>query len=83
MLTKQGTLLGRGCPGWRAEGEGSPGELLCHVARSLGFHGDGICFSTVSGQSSFLAHIWSDSGSGWCMRLSQDGFQHKGFRKNW
>ena len=24
-------------PGWKAVGEGNPGELLCRVARSLGF----------------------------------------------
>ena len=40
MLTE--TLLGRGVPGPRAEGLGNPGELLCHVAHSLRFYGDGL-----------------------------------------
>ena len=43
-------------PRHRAGGWGNPGELLCQVARSLGFYGDGI----VSGLS--LANH-SDSGS--------------------
>ena len=38
-------------PGWRAVGQGNPGELLCHVARSLRFYGDGISFRVVFGQS--------------------------------
>ena len=50
MLTKQEILLGR-APGWRAGGEGNLPELLCHVARSLGFYGDGISFRVVFGQS--------------------------------
>ena len=50
MLTKQEILLGKGT--WvRAVGEGNPGELLCHVARSLGVYGDGISFQVVFGQS--------------------------------
>ena len=50
VLTKQEILLGR-APGWRAGGSGNPGELLCRVARSLGFYGDGISFQVVFGQS--------------------------------
>ena len=50
MLTKQELLLGRAL-GWRAGGEGNPGELLCRVAHSLGFYGDGINFQVVFGQS--------------------------------
>ena len=38
-------------PGWTAAGEGSPGELLCHVARSLGFYGDGVSFWVALSQS--------------------------------
>ena len=38
-------------PGHRAAGEGNPGELLCHVAHSLRFYGDGIDFQVVFGQS--------------------------------
>ena len=52
MLTKQETLLGRGAQAERrAGGSGNPGELLCHVARSLRFYDDGISFPVVSGQS--------------------------------
>ena len=29
-------------PGWRAGGYGNPGELLCRMALSLGFYGDGL-----------------------------------------
>ena len=41
-------------PRWRAVGEGNPGELLCHVACSLRFHGDGISFWVVFSQSFWL-----------------------------
>ena len=50
MLTKQEILLGKGTrveSRWVRE----PGELLCRVARSLGFYGDGISFWVVFGQS--------------------------------
>ena len=49
VLTKQEILLGR-APRWRAGGSGNPGELLCHVAHSLGFYGDGISFRVVISQ---------------------------------
>ena len=50
MLTKQETLLEKGA---RAEIRRVkyPGELLCHMAHSLGFYGDGISFWVVSSQS--------------------------------
>jgi len=50
------------------------GGRLCHVARSLGFCGDGVSFWVVSGQS-------FDSGSFLMVytSLSQDGFQREGF----
>ena len=38
-------------PGQRAGGEGKPGELLCLVACSRGFYGDGNSFQAVFGQS--------------------------------
>ena len=41
-------------PGRRAGGQGNPGELLCHMACSLGFYGDGIVFRVVFGQSFWL-----------------------------
>ena len=44
-------LYWEGEPRWRAGGQGSPGGLLSHVARSLGFCGDEISFRAVSGQS--------------------------------
>ena len=49
-LMKEETLLER-APGKRAVGYGNPGELLCQVAQSLGFYGDGISFLVVFGQS--------------------------------
>lgn len=51
------------------------------MARSLRLYGGGLSFRVVSGQSSCLAHIWSDSGSFLitCASLSQDGFQQEGF----
>jgi len=33
---------------------GNPGEPLCHMARNLGFYGDGISFWVVPGQSFWL-----------------------------
>ena len=56
MLTKQETLLGKGT---RVESRRvrNP-ELLCCVARSLGFYGDGISFRVAlanhSNSESFL-----------------------------
>ena len=49
VLTKQEILLGKGA---RAESrrERNPGELLCHVAHSLRFYGDGISFWVVFSQ---------------------------------
>ena len=41
-------------PGRKAVGEGNPGGLLCHVAHSLGFYGEGISFWVVSDQSLWL-----------------------------
>ena len=41
-------------PGWKAAGWGNLGELLCHVACSLGFYGDRIGFWVVFGQSFWL-----------------------------
>ena len=79
MMTEQETLLGRG-----AQAEGSrvrEPRRTRHVACSLRLYGDGLSFRVVSGQSSCLAHIWSDSGSFLitCASLSQDGFQREGF----
>ena len=50
VLTKQGILLGKGA--WvESSRVRNPGELLCHVACSLGFYGDGISFRVVFSQS--------------------------------
>ena len=73
MLPKQEILLER-APRRRAGGSGNPGELLRHVARSLGFYVMGL----VSGLS--LAHH-SDPE---CFLVvpaffSQDGCQQGGF----
>ena len=35
-------------------GKGHPGELLCHMAFSFGFYGDGISFQVVFSQSFWL-----------------------------
>ena len=35
------------------------------MPRSLGLYGDGVSFWVVSGRSSCLARIWSDSGPSW------------------
>ena len=71
MLTKQGTLLGRGAWG-EEEGKGAQ-EACSYVARSLGFYGD------VSFRGS-LASL-SDSGSFLVVHalLSQGGCQREGF----
>ena len=46
MLIKQEILLGKGT--WvESRRVREPGELLCRVARSLAFYGDGICFWVV------------------------------------
>ena len=50
MLTKQEILLGKGTQ-VESSRQGNPGELLCCMARSLGFYGDGISFRVVFGQS--------------------------------
>ena len=64
VLTKQETLWGRGAWGRRAAGLGNPGELLCHVARSLGFYGNWVSF-----RLSLANH--SDSGSFLVARITQ------------
>ena len=46
-----------GVAGWRAEGKGT----LYHKAHSLRFYRGGVSFQVVSGRSSCLAYIWSDS----------------------
>ena len=48
VLTKQ-EILSERAPGWRAVGEGNPGELLCHMG-----YGDGISFLVVFSQSFWL-----------------------------
>ena len=54
-----------GAPKWTAGGWGSPGGLLCHVARSLRFYGDGVSFQVVSDQSSCFIHIDLTQGPSW------------------
>ena len=53
MLTEQETFfIGKGRLGGEQQGKGgNPGELLCWMAPSLGFYGDGISFRGVFGQS--------------------------------
>ena len=45
--------------------QGNPGELLCQLAHSLGFHGDAVSFQTVSGQSFWLRTLPG------CARIAQ------------
>ena len=73
VLTKQETLLER-APGWRAGGQGNPGELLCRVARSLGF----MVMGLVSGWS-LANHSNSESFLVAHASLSQDGCWRGGF----
>ena len=47
-------LYWEGVPGQKAGGQGNSGELLHHVARSLGIYGDWVSFQVVSGQSLWL-----------------------------
>ena len=47
-------LYWEGVPGWRAGGQGNPGELLSRVACSLRFYGDGSSFLVIFGQSFWL-----------------------------
>ena len=77
-------------PGRRAGGEGNPGELLCHMAHSIGFYGDGISFWVVFSQSFWLsvlpggAHLvqprWMSVrrilGDGWTCGVSFWPFLH-------
>lgn len=60
----------------RAAREGNP-KLLHYVTHSLKFYDNGVSSWVVSGHSSFLAHIWSNSGSPLvvCTFSSQDGVQ--------
>ena len=81
VLTKPGTTgKGRRVESTRVR---EPGGPPCHTAGGLRFHADGVSFQVVSGQSSCLAHVWSDSGTfpvAWTS-VCQDGFQCKGFWK--
>ena len=42
-----------------------PGGRLCHGAYGLQFYGNGAGFQVVSGQSSSLCPLWSNSGPSW------------------
>ena len=53
VLAKKETLLGRGAQS-KSSRLRAPGQLLCHVARSLGFYGDGLNFWVFSCQSLLL-----------------------------
>ena len=49
-------------PSWRAGGGRNTGGLPCHMAQSLGFHGDGISFQVALGQSFWFILIQGPSG---------------------
>ena len=51
VLTKQETLLERDAQAENRRVRQPRRRLLCHVARNLGFYGDGVSFWVVSGQS--------------------------------
>ena len=77
VLTKQKMLLGK--DPWAENIRVR--DLLCHVACSLRLYGNVVSFWVVSGQSSGLAHNWSDLGSFLevCAFLNQSGFHYEGF----
>ena len=60
-LTQQETLLGRGAQVERRVRE--PRRTALSRGSRLQVYGSGVSFQVVSGQSSCLAHIWSDLGS--------------------
>ena len=70
VLTKQKMSWRRGAQAESSTG-GNPGELLCHVAHSLRFYGNGVSLQVVSGQLSCVAGTWSGSGSFLVERISQ------------
>ena len=49
-------------PGWRTVGLENQGELLCHMALSIGFYGDGIRFQVVLSQSFWLRVLPGGAG---------------------
>ena len=62
MLTKQEILLRKGA--WvESSRVRDPGELLCHMARSLRFSGYGISFQVVFSQSFWLRVLPKMDGS--------------------
>ena len=65
-------------PGRRAAGLGNPGELLCHMALSVRFYGNGVSVRLISGQSPCLTQSDSVSFLVACTSLCQDGFQREG-----
>lgn len=80
MLRKQKVLLGRGA--WMESSTiREPRRLLCHVFCHLRFYDIVVNFQIVSGQSSCLAHIQSESGYFLVVpeSLSQNSFQCKEF----
>ena len=61
-LTKQETLLGRAAQVERSRVR-EPRRTALPRGSRLQVYGSGVSFQVVSGQSSCLAHIWSDLGS--------------------
>ena len=74
MCWQSKRLYWKGVPAWRAIGQGNPGELLCHAAHSLKFHGDRVSLQVVFGQS-----FWLRALPGSTRLHSQDGCQWEGF----
>ena len=47
-------FIGKGLPGGEQQGKGSQENCFAHMARSLGFYGNGVRFWLISGQSLWL-----------------------------
>ena len=54
MCRQSNIFFWEGVPGWRAVGQGNPGELLCYMTCSLRSYGDRISFWVVFGRSFWL-----------------------------
>ena len=62
MLTKQEALLEKGAPAESSRVR-EPRRRALPCGCNLRFYSNGVSFQVVSGQSSYLARTWSDSGS--------------------
>ena len=73
-------------PGWRASGWGNPGELLCHVAGSLGFYGDEIfpgCLLPIISFDPYLVWLRALLDGQACLGSSQSSQGPWALMKQW